>query len=147
MGNQTWTTTVISETEPNDFIGMRKWLRENGCVPVPSRNDDVLGRFIWATVGSNALWEGVFSEFKVKRPTRLKGPWEYDYDEWPELTEPTSRLGQLAIGSFGLLIMLAAILTVGAGACRHSPTGTALCYDVNRVIDTAGDTLSSLATW
>jgi hypothetical protein len=142
MANQTWTTTIISETEPDDFIGMRKWLRENG-LPVPSRNDDVLARFIWATIGSNALWEGVFSEFRVKRPTRLKGPWEYDYDEWPEFTDPPSRIPQLAIGSFGLLVMLAALFTAGAGACRHSPTGTPLCYNVNRVIDTARDTLSS----
>jgi len=145
MTIQTWLTTLTIESEPRDIARIRESLAQH-APPVPSRNADVLSKFILTVLKNNAEYEGAFCTFKIKRPILPGEPWRADqgkYDEWPGLSEPRSRLGKLAIGSFGLLVMLAAILTIGAGMSRHGAHAPPFCYALHRVADIASNVQSS----
>ena len=114
MPSTTWKTTITVNINENDFRDMREWLDEHAA-PVPSRNADVLSKFISATINSNAQWDGIYCRFMVRRATDRVYPWQQGYEDdrprvVPGPVRQDSPLKQLALGSFGLLVMLALYL-------------------------------------
>jgi hypothetical protein len=110
MTRNSWTTTLTIDTNPTDIADMRDWLGEH-APPVPSRNSDVLAKFVAHTLISNAHWDGVFAGFKVSRPQPvITAPWRQDAAFEQDVVVPPPRRLHLALAAscaFGALVLLA----------------------------------------
>jgi len=91
---------------------MRAFLRDNR-ISVPFRNDDVIAKYLRHVIDSNNSWDGIDAQVALTRPYPGRYPWQlgYEHERHPLLAEPSRklvhRLKGLALGSFGLLMMLA----------------------------------------
>jgi hypothetical protein len=122
MNSNTWNTTLTIETTQDDLTKMRRWLEEH-APPMPSRNADVLAKFIRAMLITDAGWERVFCGFALERPKPvMTRPWAHD-QEWPDEPdhhEPRSRLA-LAVGSCAALMVLACIGLIASYTFGSAP--------------------------
>ncbi|MGJ4972901.1 hypothetical protein ACQR1N_30985 [Bradyrhizobium sp. HKCCYLRH1073] len=122
MDTNTWNTTLTIETTQNDLTKMRRWLDEH-APPAPSRNADVLAKFMRAMLVTDAGWEGVFCDFALERPKPvITRPWAHD-QEWPDEpdpSEPRNRL-TLAVGGCAALMVLACIGLIASHAFDIPP--------------------------
>jgi hypothetical protein len=115
MRTTTWKTDLTTTTDPATLGGIRLWLKRNGQT-VPSRDADVVAKYLRLAIDANNRWGGVLIPLTINRPHRVGLPWQTDYEgKWPPYArqpdQPHSMGKQLAIGSFGLLVMLALIWT------------------------------------
>jgi hypothetical protein len=116
MDRNSWISTLTIETNPADIAGMRDWLGEH-APPVPSRNSDVLAKFVAHTLISNAHWDGVFAGFRVSRPQPvIDAPWRQDGAFEQDAAIPPPRRWRLALAvscAFGALTLLACAVAFG----------------------------------
>jgi hypothetical protein len=100
---------------PGTLGDIRLWLKRNGQT-VPSRDADAVAKYLRLAIDANNRWGGVLIPLTIDRPRSVGLPWQNDFEgkRLPYARHPIQphSIGkQLAIGSFGLLVMLALIWT------------------------------------
>ena len=111
MPSTTWTTNLTTTTNPAIIGEIRLWLRRNG-EGIPSRDADVVGKYLRLAIDVSNRWGGVIIPMSVERPRPVTQPWPSGFEGHAprHLGSPSQPQGlgmQLASVAFGLLIMLA----------------------------------------
>jgi hypothetical protein len=112
MSLTTWNTTLTAKIDDDAVQAMRNFLRQN-LASVPFRRGDVITKYLRHVIESNNEWDGIDAPVAFTRPLLTSRPWQSGFErEWHLLlAEPSPKLllclERLAIGSFGLLSMLA----------------------------------------
>jgi hypothetical protein len=114
MRSTTWTTDLTMTTDPAILGDIRLWLKRNDEI-VPSRDADVVAKYLRLAIDATNQWGGVILPLTINRPRPAVSPWEWTMKGKRPRTpaEPVwhdSIAKQLALGSFGLLVMLALYL-------------------------------------
>lgn len=111
MAIQTWKTDLLTDLDQSSLRELRTWLKLHAR-PVPSRDADVIAKYLRTVINNNSAWDGVPVVFKIYRPERPGQPWQNGFEHEARrgvrgLPAGQHRLIELAVGSFGLLVMLA----------------------------------------
>jgi len=111
MDLNTWNTTLTAKIDEDAVHRMRDFLRRN-LTSVPFRNRDVIAKYLRHVIESNNDWDGISAPVAFTRPQLASQHWQGFERERQALLAPPSpkllrRLKGLALGSFGLLLMLA----------------------------------------
>jgi hypothetical protein len=115
MPSTTWTTDLTATTNPAIIGEIRLWLKRNGQT-IPSRDADAVAKYLRVSIDANNRWGGVLVPLTINRPRAVERPWYYGFEGNAHriasfIFEPLSVGQQLAIVSFGLLVMLALYVT------------------------------------
>lgn len=114
MDSQTWKTTLTADIDAAALQSMRLFLRNNLAI-VPSRHDDLIAKYFRLVIESNSVWDDAHAPVSFSRPRVVPMPWQGIENEVRHAaTEPMPGflryLKRLAIGSCGLLLMLACVV-------------------------------------
>jgi hypothetical protein len=111
MDSNTWTAKLTIEANPTDIWRIRAWLDEH-APPIPSRNADVLSKYIRCVLITSAEYDNIGCRFALDPPRPVLMPWQQGYEgPWANAQaepEPRSRLA-LAVDGFAALTVLACI--------------------------------------
>ena len=118
MNSQTWKTTLTAEIDPANLQSMRAFLRNNLAI-VPSRHDDLIAKYFRLAIESNSAWDAVHPPVSFSRPRVVPMPWQgIESEVRHAATAPMPgflhHLKRLAIGSCGLLLMLACLYALAS---------------------------------
>lgn len=111
MASQTWTTDLATTTDAKTLHDIRAWLKRNAQT-IPSRDADAIAKYLRLAIAANNEWGGVPIQFVLNRPQPAGQRWQragYEGRPWygQRPVQADSPLKQLALGSLGLLVMLA----------------------------------------
>jgi hypothetical protein len=114
MRTTTWTTDLTTTTNPAIIGEIRLRLKRSGQT-IPSRDADAVAKYLRLAIDANNRWGGVLVPLTINRPRAIECPWygsEGNAPRGARSAYQSDSLGkQLALGSFGLLLMLALYVT------------------------------------
>jgi hypothetical protein len=117
MSYTTWNMTLTVRSDKNAVHGMRDYLRLRGII-IPMRDRDVVSKYMHRIIENGNARTSIEAPATVTSPHwnpgaakkgSERGAWA-DLDISPHIRQ---RLRGLALGSFGLLVMLACYITFG----------------------------------
>lgn len=111
----TWKTDLTTTTNPALIGEIRLWLKQNGQT-IPSKDADAVAKYLRFAIDATNRRGGVLVPLTITRPRAVERPWYYGFEgNVPRgarsAYQPNSIGQQLALGSFGLLLMLALYVT------------------------------------
>lgn len=115
MPSTTWSTELTTTTNPAIIGEIRLWLKRNGQT-IPSRDADAVAKYLRLAIDANNRLGGVLVPLTINRPRAVGLPWQQGFEGNAlrgarSAYQPDSLGKQLALGSFGLLLMLALYVT------------------------------------
>jgi hypothetical protein len=109
----TWNMNLTVRTDKNAVHGMRDYLRERGIV-IPMRDRDVVSKYMHRIIENGNARTAIEAPAAVTQPVTVATKKGFERSLWAPLDIPPHirrSLYELAMCSFGLLMMLACYIT------------------------------------
>jgi hypothetical protein len=109
----TWNMNLTVRTDKNAIHSMRDYMRERGII-IPMRDRDVVAKYLHRIIENGNARTAIEAPASVTQPVTVATKKGFESDLWAPLDIPPHirrGLHQLALGSFGLLMMLACYIT------------------------------------